>query len=214
MVRYYSIIRNPCLISFSISTSGSIVVHYAFLNRSSESGQETVFYSRQLAFEIDITVQDALEVTDIDFLLFKSPVDKSKSRGHLRSSSVSSVIASSQVDSSLEECLREADEVNDCIAVVDVANHFTQAFDIILEKVNCTPRIRQRLTAKSTTRILIPIQRALISEKELELPIPSLSERQFVVSTQSPLHLRRDRELFWYREAALKQMRLLWRDVF
>lgn len=63
--------------------------------------------------------------------------------------------------------------------------------------------------------IVIPIKKLLLSEEQLSKPIPTLSDRQFVVqkSQLSDKELRTQLELFWYREELFKCVRGRWREV-
>lgn len=61
----------------------------------------------------------------------------------------------------------------------------------------------------------MPIPRIRIPASQLSQPIPSLSERQYVVdkSRKSPDQIKLERELFWYRDALLKTLDATWVEV-
>jgi hypothetical protein len=61
-------------------------------------------------------------------------------------------------------------------------------------------------------RLVIPIPRIYLSPEHLAKPIPSLSNRQYVVdkSRKSPNQLRAERELFWYRDTLLDKLHCTW----
>jgi hypothetical protein len=61
-------------------------------------------------------------------------------------------------------------------------------------------------------RLVIPIPRIYLSPEHLDKPIPSLSNRQYVVdkSRKSPNQLRTETELFWYRDALLNKLHCNW----
>jgi hypothetical protein len=63
--------------------------------------------------------------------------------------------------------------------------------------------------------MVIPIKKFILSEAHLSRPIPTLSDRQFVVtkSKLSKAQERAQRELFWYREELFKRLRGRWREV-
>lgn len=63
--------------------------------------------------------------------------------------------------------------------------------------------------------MLIPVDRIHLSRHSLSQPIPSISERQFVVSKtqRSAADERRVRELFWFREELLRRLRAGWNEV-
>lgn len=64
-------------------------------------------------------------------------------------------------------------------------------------------------------RLVIPIKKILLSEEALAKPIPTLSDRQFVVtqSSLSQTEQHTQRELFWYREELFKIISGRWREV-
>lgn len=63
--------------------------------------------------------------------------------------------------------------------------------------------------------MLVRLDRIVIPSEELARPIPSLSNRQFVVSKvqTSAAEERATREIFWYREELLKRIRASWNEV-
>lgn len=63
--------------------------------------------------------------------------------------------------------------------------------------------------------IVIPVKKLLLPEEQLSKPIPTLSDRQFVVqkSQVSGTELKTQLELFWYREELLKCIRGRWQEV-
>lgn len=61
-------------------------------------------------------------------------------------------------------------------------------------------------------RLIVPVRRFLLPESESSLPIPSLTNRQFVLTEQVAGDLIQ-RELFWYREHLFKHVRLGWKEV-
>lgn len=64
-------------------------------------------------------------------------------------------------------------------------------------------------------RVVLPLRRTALSEEDTSKPIPTLSDRQFVVAkdklSTAELHLQR--ELFWYREALFKSIQGYWKEV-
>lgn len=65
---------------------------------------------------------------------------------------------------------------------------------------------------RADDRMVIPIQRIYLSPEHLAKPIPSLSNRQYVVdkSRKSSNQLKAERELFWYRDALLDKLHCTW----
>jgi hypothetical protein len=66
--------------------------------------------------------------------------------------------------------------------------------------------------AGTDSRLVIPIPRIYLSPEHLAQPIPSLSNRQYVVdkSRKSPNQLKAERELFWYRDTLLDKLHCTW----
>lgn len=64
-------------------------------------------------------------------------------------------------------------------------------------------------------RMFVPIKRLLLPESQIAKDIPTLSDRQFVVSKSklSAKEERHRRELFWYREELFKCVKGSWREV-
>lgn len=64
-------------------------------------------------------------------------------------------------------------------------------------------------------RLIVPIPRKSIPQGTLSQPIPSFSERQYVVDKEkkSASRIALERELFWYREALLDMLDLTWTEV-
>lgn len=63
--------------------------------------------------------------------------------------------------------------------------------------------------------MLLRLDRIVIPPEQLAQPIPSLSDRQFVVAKvqQSVEEERISRELFWYREELLQRIQASWNEV-
>ena len=62
---------------------------------------------------------------------------------------------------------------------------------------------------------MIPLPRCLIQPADLDRPIPTLSERQYVVqkAKRTPAEEKRYREAFWYREQLLLALNATWVEV-
>jgi trafficking protein particle complex subunit 9 len=85
--------------------------------------------------------------------------------------------------------------------------------DIILGKAASS--IVTTIPPGSMTRIVLPIKKMILSESDISKPIPTLSDRQFVV-TKSDLtdaEQKLQRELFWYREELFKSVQGHWQEV-
>lgn len=64
-------------------------------------------------------------------------------------------------------------------------------------------------------RLVIPLKKFLLGNEHISRPIPTLSDRQFVVDKTklSDAEQKMQRELFWYREELFKSLRCQWREV-
>ena len=64
-------------------------------------------------------------------------------------------------------------------------------------------------------RILLPIRKIRLPEEQVSRPIPTLSDRQFIVakSNLSDEEEKTQRELFWYREELFKCVRGHWKEA-
>jgi hypothetical protein len=71
------------------------------------------------------------------------------------------------------------------------------------------------LTALVSFRIVLPIPRVLLPASKSTSPIPTLTERQFVVSKLAASKAEEDltRTLFWYREELLRLVTATWKEV-
>ena len=71
------------------------------------------------------------------------------------------------------------------------------------------------LLANDNNRVILPLKRIELSEREISKLIPTLSDRQFVVAKDklSEAESQLQRELFWYREALFKSVRGHWKEV-
>lgn len=65
------------------------------------------------------------------------------------------------------------------------------------------------------SRMILPIRKIILSENLINKPIPTLSDRQFVVakSDLSSSQQKLQQELFWYREELFKTVQGEWREV-
>ena len=62
-------------------------------------------------------------------------------------------------------------------------------------------------------RLLLPIKRFSIPSSQTQLPLPSLTGRQFVVSKMGSAQEKVTRLLFWYREELLSRLKVTWKEV-
>jgi hypothetical protein len=92
--------------------------------------------------------------------------------------------------------------------------HLRQPFPLVLCRgkycVSCLAIKKLNLI-----RLIIPIKRVVLDEDTASKPIPTLSEKQFVVASSrlSMVEERAQRELFWYREELFKCVSARWHEV-
>lgn len=171
-----------------------------------------------------VTVYHMLECSNMDLLQFPSyppPLRRSNSSKNTR------------LDS-----LQSEDDAGWCLFSVEVRNTYGSPFDVTLVRtqdgetmasstttippgsasrwnLSPVPSFLLRVTHSLLCRLVIPIKKIFLSEDVLLKPIPTLSDRQFVVaqSNLSQSELKTQRELFWYREELFKCVQGLWREV-
>lgn len=63
--------------------------------------------------------------------------------------------------------------------------------------------------------LVIPVKKIVLDEATISRPIPTLSDRQFVVASSKLTNIeeRAQRELFWYREELFKSVSARWHEV-
>ncbi|PCH38067.1 hypothetical protein WOLCODRAFT_114758 [Wolfiporia cocos MD-104 SS10] len=191
-------------------TSGTIHVSYAHINRHRDTLEEPsdVFHTRQLSYPVVVTVYHMLECDAMDILSYSSLVSFS-------------AIANGDDDSPANKAMKALLSVGNaadwCLFSVDVRNTYGLPFDVTFERNQ--PGTEYASTSclvppGSTSRLIIPIKKMLLPEESTSKPIPTLSDRQFVVtkSNLTSAEEKAQRELFWYREELFKIVRGYWRE--
>lgn len=128
----------------------------------------------------------------------------------------------------------EDDEGDWCLFSVDVKNSYGLPFEVHFERrqSGTKPAGATRLVPPGSTsrcvhtvttgtlislgfRIILPLKRLSLPLSLTSRAIPTLSDRQFVVSKSklSESDLRIQRELFWYREELFNCIDARWREV-
>ncbi|KAI0093921.1 TRAPP II complex [Irpex rosettiformis] len=184
-------------------TSGTIHISYAYCHRS-QNHLETppeVFHTRQLSYPVLVTVYHMLECHGLDILPYTPDMiryagDDNKA-GHTQTS-------------------LQVENIEDwCIFSVEVRNTYGIPFEVTFEADHRTSSATALVPPGSTTRVLLPLRRFRLSEEQITQPIPTLSDRQFVVA-KSNLSSQEElvqRELFWYREELLDRIRGSWKET-
>lgn len=60
----------------------------------------------------------------------------------------------------------------------------------------------------------MPVKRICLPKEVTEAAIPSLTQRQFVVSGLASEDDKAQKELFWYREELLNELNATWKEVW
>ncbi|KAI0341607.1 hypothetical protein BDW22DRAFT_1358429 [Trametopsis cervina] len=187
-------------------TSGTIHISYAYCHRPSEAldSPTEVFHTRQLTYPVLVTVYHMLECLGMDILPYSPEMID-----HGSSSSKESKTANPLEVDNPEEW---------CIFSVEVKNTYGIPFEVTFEANQ--PGLPQTATVTlvppgSTTRVLLPLHKFRLSEEQLSQPIPTLSDRQFVVSKTnlSSQEESMQRELFWCREELFSRVKGRWKET-
>ncbi|KAJ7046805.1 TRAPP II complex [Mycena alexandri] len=183
-------------------TTGTVHVSYSYVHRPAANLDPSppVFHTRQLSYPVMVTVYHMLECQGMDILPFPS---------------VPSDLNDEQADDD-DQC--RGNEAGWCLFSVEVRNTYGLPFEVSFERIQQgRPRGTTSTTVSpgSTSRMVIPIKRFILSEAHISQPIPTLSDRQFIVtkSKLSKPQERAQRELFWYREELFKNLRGRWREA-
>ncbi|KZT26443.1 hypothetical protein NEOLEDRAFT_1062821 [Neolentinus lepideus HHB14362 ss-1] len=190
-------------------SSGAIHVAYANLNRPRDSldTPPQVFYTRQLSYPLLVTVYHMLECQAMDI----SPYEA------LEPSELSAIHKSNDL-SKIQSLLNIEDTIGWCLFSVDVRNTYGLPFEVTFDREQeGAPResVTSLVPPGSTTRIVIPLKKFSLPAEQISQPIPTLSDRQFVIDKArlSNEEQTMQRELFWYREEVLQCIRGRWREA-
>lgn len=217
-------------------TDGSIQVEYA--NRPKEEDGTVPlsppFWHRTLSIPINITVNSSIELGGCDMMGLQ---------GNQVFTDDPNVASASHLSKYLNELKIQKKMSEYCLFVVDLRNSLTQSVEVTLcsspdqsyddsFELEATSNIIEdedrssndgspgKYTVKAvihagkTRRLLVPIKRVQFTEEELACPVPSLTNRQFVLSVNSsPEKARATRENFWYRKALLSMLCGTWKVV-
>ncbi|KAF7294900.1 hypothetical protein MIND_01027900 [Mycena indigotica] len=173
-------------------TTGAIHISYSYVNRPKPGldPAPSVFHTRQLSYPVMVTVYHMLECHGMDLLPFTSyPSDLDEPDEQYRGNEAGWEVIS--------------------ISSVLFALTFYEGAG---KQRSTTSTI---VSPGSTSRMVIPIKKFILSEDHISQPIPTLSDRQFVVnkSKLSKEQERAQRELFWYREELFKCIHGRWREA-
>ncbi|WWC88812.1 uncharacterized protein L201_003725 [Kwoniella dendrophila CBS 6074] len=225
-------------------TDGTIRIDYGYLNRppSTDSKDEqgyspsattsNSFYTRQITFPVLFTVYHTIDVHSLDLTRLGSPSGSSllhlvngmsgeTTKNGNRPKMERLASTSYATEERLRTALREESDDDHCLLSLSVRNVYGVPFEVTLERrdsedssnqesVECT----RLVPPGATERMILPLPRRIISKDILSKPIPTLSERQYIVDKQkkSTSRLNREKELFWYREEILNLVKATWTE--
>ncbi|KAI0031712.1 TRAPP II complex [Vararia minispora EC-137] len=189
-------------------TSGVISVAYGYVNRKQATLAQPadVFHTRTLAYPVLVTVYQMLECNAMDILPF-SPTAAGEKTGD-----------GDAREGDVRALLGDAEEAGWCLLTVDVRNTYGVPFEVTFgrdQDGKSTPSTTSVVAPGSTARIILPLKKLHLSPPDWDKPIPTLSDRQFVVdkSALSAAEQRAQRQLFWHRERLLSVVHATWREV-
>ncbi|PSR74153.1 hypothetical protein PHLCEN_2v10109 [Hermanssonia centrifuga] len=206
--------------------SGVVHVSYSYFHRPRTTLDQPsdIFHTRQLSYPVLVTVYHMLECHAMDILPY-SP------------DSTFATIRDSQgfdSDTTTTKIGLIVDDITDwCIFSIEVRNTYGLPFEVTFERQQAGAQIRMIAVNWLTTcadtepclmtsvvppgsmsRVLIPVQKFHLAEEHISRPIPTLSDRQFILtkSNLTSAEERTQQELFWYREELLKLVRGRWKE--
>ncbi|KAJ4474536.1 TRAPP II complex [Lentinula lateritia] len=186
-------------------TEGTIHASYSYIHRDTSDNKETsVFHTRQLSYPLMVTVYRMLESHGMDILPYPSyPMGTD---GNLATNNSNNLNLFVQDNGAW------------CLFSVDIMNTYGIPFEVSIERVQEDVPWGETLVnvpPGSTSRLVIPLKKFLLGNEHISRPIPTLSDRQFVVDKTklSDAEQKMQRELFWYREELFKSLRCQWREA-
>uniref|UniRef100_A0A8H8CM97 Transport protein particle subunit trs120 n=1 Tax=Psilocybe cubensis TaxID=181762 RepID=A0A8H8CM97_PSICU len=181
------------------------VIHISYSHAEDPNLHDSdVFYVRQVSYPLMVTVYHMLECNGMDLLQFPSYPLSLLRNNHPKNARMSS--------------LHFEDDTGWCLFSIEVRNTYGSPFDVALIRTQHGESAASSTTTippGSVSRLVIPIKKILLEEEQLSKPIPTLSDRQFVLaqSSLSEADQRAQRELFWYREELFKCVRGRWHET-
>ncbi|GBE81971.1 TRAPP II complex [Sparassis latifolia] len=192
-------------------TSGAVHVSYAYVRRQQPTLRKPtgVFHTRQLTYPVLVTVYHMLECHAMDIL----PYSRAAASAPPEFDDLDEPIVAKA-----RKGLLNVEDVSDwCLFSVEVRNTYGLPFEVTFERTQ--PDVEHASTSclvppGSTSRLLIPIKKFFLPAEHISRAIPTLSDRQFVVtkSALTSVEEKAQRELFWYREELFKFVHGRWRE--
>ncbi|KIL69772.1 hypothetical protein M378DRAFT_190156 [Amanita muscaria Koide BX008] len=178
-------------------TNGTVHMSYAYAHRT-DAESANIFHTRQLSYSMMVTVYQMLECHAMDVVPFPS-------------------YPAARVNGSVDDEILHVDDSGWCLFSLDIRNTYGSPFDVTLERVQegvGSASTTATISPGSTAKLFIPLKKLSLEADHLSRPIPTLSDRQFIVSKSnlSDYEEQMQRELFWYREELFKIVSGRWRE--
>ncbi|KAF8968005.1 hypothetical protein BGZ46_010939 [Entomortierella lignicola] len=133
------------------------------------------------------------------------------------------VLPGEQIESAISRRVALGTKNEYCLLTLDVRNVWTVPVEVAMlvddseegEGLDVNKLIKSSTVIQpgNTQRIILPVRRMVLSTEQLSTPIPTLSNKQFVVARGAALsadELALERSLFWFREELLKRVVARW----
>ncbi|KAF9105352.1 hypothetical protein BGX27_009660 [Mortierella sp. AM989] len=151
-------------------------------------------------------------------------VDKRQSVEQLLSKALGdAVLPGEQIEAAISRRVALGTKNEYCLLTLDVRNVWTVPVEVAMlvddseegEGLDINQLIKSTTVIQpgNTQRIILPVRRMVLSTEQLSTPIPTLSNKQFVVARGAALsadELALERALFWFREDLLKRVVARW----
>ncbi|KAJ3273986.1 hypothetical protein HDV01_003656 [Terramyces sp. JEL0728] len=186
-------------------TGGTIRLSYGSIGKD----QKDTFFTRELVVPFLLTVVNALQFRNADILYHTNsssyePVDALLTPNE-RSISVEEMMMNPRLSTSVEA---DGDN-NSFLLTFDIRNEwdepFKVTFDIFDDEEATNPKSSSTtiLHANVTKRIILPVNRLILSREHVQKAIPTPPGKQFIVGQSTAVPEGQHRALFWYREAII-----------
>ncbi|ODN75626.1 hypothetical protein L198_08156 [Cryptococcus wingfieldii CBS 7118] len=158
------------------------------------------FYTRRISFPVMFTIYHAIECHSLDLT-------------YLGGSEISS---QSSKDASLYEVVSAENDTDHCLLGLSFSNVYGVPFEVTLARKGekAEAKCTRLIPPGATERLILSLPRRLLDQEALSQPIPSLSNRQYIVEKEKKTsgRIAIERERFWYREALLGMLEATWTE--
>jgi len=133
------------------------------------------------------------------------------------------VLPGEQIEAAISRRVALGTKNEYCLLTLDVRNVWTVPVEVAMlvddseegEGLDVNKLIKSTTVIQpgNTQRIILPVRRMVLSTEQLSRPIPTLSNKQFVVARGAALSAEEqalERALFWFREELLKRVVARW----